>query len=747
MGPQPNPPPRTIFGPFEYDGAAGELRKHGTRLKLTGQPLRILEVLLEHPGEAISREELKQRLWRGTTFVDFENGLNAATSKLRQTLGDSAEQPRYIETVPSRGYRFIAAVRRTSSRPVVEMVPQTSSEPTDRTPPSISVAAEPSPRADSRALKLSPMQLAAAAIGLVLLIAGFLAAIRFARARPPVPAQTIRFRIPVPNNIKLSGSQSFSLSPDGRSLVYFARGNDGPLSLWLHSLDSLEPRMLPATESNSDAPVIWAPNSKSLAFYANEQLLRVDLNGNPPQRIGPMPSIVLGGSWSQNGTIVFGTETHGLMRVDARGGDPIPVTTRDPARRELVNAWPTFLPDGRHFLYSRLSSNPANTGVFVGSLDAKPGAQSLNRLIATPFASQFVRSTDGSGVLLFQRETTLWAQGLDTSRLELTGEPRRVGDNVGNTRAFGFYAGSASGSVLVHRNGSGQAGRLMWFDRGGKSLGPVGRQLDVWDASPFLSPDGTHIAMSKFEGDNVDVWVHDIARDVSQRITFDPALDVSPIWSPDGKTIAFSSGRAGHYDLYKVGAEGGREELLYSSNENKFANSWSSDGRFLIYSVQAGQQTIWSLPMEGSGVHLPVRLTKGPANKKDAALSPDSRWIAYVSDASGTPEIYIQALTRPQDSEAMEGGGETLISRGGGTAPHWRADGKELFYRAPDGVLTSVTISATTRVQPGVLKNLFHLAGPRWDVTPDGNQFLIGVPVEQPVPPFTVVVNWQEAGK
>ena len=741
MGPQQNLAPRTIFGPFEYDPAAGELRKHGTRLKLTGQPLRILEVLLERPGEAIGREELQQRLWKGTTFVDFENGLNAATSKLRQTLGDSAEQPRYIETVPGRGYRFIAAVRY-SPRPVLEMVSPALVEPVE--PPAASLT--PAPAAKG-ARHFSPLQFLLSGVGLALLIALSVLAIRFVRSTPPVAVQTLRFRVPVPPSIKLSGSQSFSLSPDGRALVYFARSREGPLSLWLQPLDSLEPRILPGTESNSDAPVIWAPDAKSLAFYANEQLLRVDVNGNPPQRIGPVPSIVLGGSWNREGTIIFGTETHGLMRVNAKGGDPVAVTQRDAVRRESVHVYPTFLPDGRHFLYSRLSSIPANTGVFIGSLDSKPGEQSLKRLVATPFASQLVRSSDGNGVLLFQRATTLWAQRFDTSRMELAGEPRRVADNVGNTRAFGFFSGSSNGGVVVHRNGFGDAGRLMWFDRSGKVLGPVARELDVLNASPVLSPDGSKIALTKFDGDNVDVWVHDIARDISQRITFDPALDVSPIWSPDGKTIVFSSGRTGHYDLYKVSAGGGREELLYSSAENKFANSWSADGRLLIYTTQAGQQSIWALSLNVPGGPSPIRLTKGPANQRDAALSPDSRWIAYTSDESGTPSVYIQALSSPLAIGATENVEKILISRGGGTSPHWRADGREVLYRASDGALAAVFVSPAGPLQPAVPRDLFHLAGPRWDVTRDGNRFLIGVPVEQPPPPFTVVVNWQADGK
>jgi hypothetical protein len=431
------------------------------------------------------------------------------------------------------------------------------------------------------------------------------------------------------------------------------------------------------------------------------------------------------------------------MRVDAKSGEAVSIITRNAALGERVLAWPSFLPDGRHFLYSRLSSVGANSGVFVGSIDAKPGDQSLKRLVATPLASQFVASPDGNGTLLFQCEATLWAQNFDTSRLELTGEPWRVAEHVGSTRAFGFF-GSSSAGALVHRSAPAQIGQPAWFDRHGRRLASVGQPFDQEGEFPRLSPDGTRLAMARFEAENVDVWVHDLARDVNQRITFDPALDERPIWSPDGNRIAFSSGRAGHYDLYEIGAGGeGAEELLYSSNENKFATSWSADGRFLLFSIEAGSpnQGIWALPMQGTGKHAPVPLMHTRTSEKEGVFSPDSRLIAYESNESGTFEVYVQPFSLPPGSS--EGGARVLLSRGGGTTPHWRADGKEIFYRAPDGMLMSVALPTTGALRPGTPRGLFHLASEWWDAAGDGERFLVGVPIEQPVPPFTVVLNWQ----
>ncbi len=745
---QPRPAPRTSFGPFEYDASSGELRKHQTKLRLTGQPLRILEVLLEHPNQVVSREELQQRLWKGTTFVDFEHGLNAAINKLRQTLGDSADQPRYIETLPGRGYRFIGALSYSSSRPVLEMVAAVSSDPAGDEAPAAIGAAPPVKR---RFSAFSPVWRASALAGLALLVVtGLLVLWRFARSHPLAPnsnAQAVRFRVAIPEGMKLSASQTFSLSPDGRTLVYLAKSADGgPFLLWAQSLDSLEPRVLTNPNTGSDAPVFWSPDSKFAAFYSEEKLKKIDFSGNPAQVIGPVPGIVLGGSWNREGTIIFGTETSGILRVEAKGGVPVAVTTRDRARGERVHVFPSFLPDGRHFLYSRQSSVVENTGVFIGSLDTKPEQQSLTRLIATPFAPQFVASQDGNGVVLFQRETTLWAQEFDANRLQLMGEPRRVAEHVGSSRAFGFSA--ASRGALVHRNALTEVGQLTWFDRDGQRLAALGHPSDLWDISPQISPDGTRVALTKFEGANVDVWVHDLTRDVTQRITFDPAIDQLPIWSPDGKRIAFISSRAGHYDLYVIGANGqGREELLYASSENKIPTSWSADGRFLLYNTEAGSASpgIWVLPIEGTGEHKPIPLLNTGANERAGVFSPDSRWIAYVSNASGKAEVYIQAFSLPPTSS--EGGPKVLLSRGGGFTPHWRADGKELFYRTLDGTLMSAAVTTVAALHPGVPQSLFHLGGPCWDATGDGNRFLVGLPVDQGVPPFTVVLNWQAEWK
>ncbi|MEO8132186.1 MAG: hypothetical protein ABI822_34135, partial [Bryobacteraceae bacterium] len=458
--------------------------------------------------------------------------------------------------------------------------------------------------------------------------------------------------------------------------------------------------------------------------------------GNPAEDIRPIPGMMIGATWSNKGTILFGTESSAILRVDAANAEPVPVTVRD-ITTERVHIFPVFLPDGKHFLYSRVLSDPNKTGVYLGAVDAKPEEQSLTRLIATSFAPQFALSSDGNGVILFQRDKTLWGQKFDTSRLQMLGEPAVLAERLGNTRAYGFFA--ASRDVLIHRSGTADMGQLTWMNRRGQRLGTLGEAADHYDFRGCISPDGSKIALTRGGSESTDIWVHDLSRDVIQRLTFEPSIDQAPIWSPNGKNLVFSSSRNGRFDLYQVSSHGGGgPELLYASRENKFASSWSADGRFILFSTE-NRDGIWVLPLESTGKRTPVSILRSPGNERSAVFSPDSRWIGYVSNESGQPEVYVQRF-----SFAVPGspGPKVLISRGGGMSPRWRADGKEIFYRAPDGKLMAVPFTAEPALQAGVPKPLFK-TGWLWEATGDGNRFLVDVPVEHGVPPFTVVLNWQ----
>ncbi len=683
---EPKLPPRVAFGPFELDVSSGELRKHGTRLRLTGHSLQILEVLLECPNHVVAREELQKRLWKGTTFVDFNHGLNAAINRLRQTLGDSADQPRYVETVPGKGYRFVAPLSHHSLQPLTSTaapsLPPEDSVPVPAKDDSVQVPAKNdsvpvpaelehnglvaesggmSPHSQKRTLPLRAASLLGVGIAIAVGVWLFVRPTTVPRESASSVTQPVRYQIAIPEGMELPPDQLFSISPDGMNLAYFARKiGGGPFILWVEALESIKPRPLPIQQAD-DAVTFWSPDSKDIAFESEGKLKRADLMGGPAQEIRPGPGM-LGGSWAKDGTMIFGTLTRAIIRSNPATADLVPLTVRD-ASSERAHIFPVFLPDGRHFLYTRASSNVSKTGVFIGSLDVKPEQQSLTPLIATPFAAEFTASNDGNGVILFQRDTKLWAQKFDTSLLRLLGEPQMVAERIGNTRNFGFFA--ASSGVLIHRSGVAHIAQLTWAGRHGQTLGKLGAPVDPFDIPPRISPDGSKIALTRHGAESTDIWVHDLSRDVTQRLTFDPAPDQSPVWSPDSKKIVFSSSRRGHFDLYQVSSNGdGGQELLYASSENKYATSWSADGRFILFGTDK-QDGIWVLPLEEAGKKTPVSLLQSQANERSGVFSPDSRhdsrpnshpgskWMAYVSNESGQPDVYVQRFSFPPLSSSM----------------------------------------------------------------------------------------------
>ena len=265
-----------------------------------------------------------------------------------------------------------------------------------------------------------------------------------------------------------------------------------------------------------------------------------------------------------------------------------------------------------------------------------------------------------------------------------------------------------------------------------------------------LSPDGTRIATVRgFEGTGSDIWLTAISGDGETRFTFDPAPDDYPVWSPDGRRIAFSSDRRGSFDLYQHASSGaGEDDLLFKSDHTKFVTDWSHDGRFLLYYDidPKTKRDLWVLPLAGAaGERKPVPFLRTEANEAAGTFSPDGHWVAYHSDESGRNEIYVRPFPPP-----IGGGGKWMISQGGGTLPAWRDDGKELFFQSPDSRIMTAAVTVTgdatgAALQPGPPKPLFRMAiGSRgWDVTADGQKFLLTVPVgvtEQT--PFTIVLNW-----
>ena len=529
---------------------------------------------------------------------------------------------------------------------------------------------------------------------------GLLAALPFVIAylrRVPVDERVLRFSLLPPEKSTMAGTvPALALSPDGRRLAFVA-SSEGRDLLWVRSLDSLSAQALPGTEGATGAsPPFWSPDGRFIGFFAGGKLKKIDASGAPPQTLCDAGRGGRGGTWNRDGVIVFAVGGPGpLYRVSAAGGEPIPLTTLDQSRFE-THRWPSFLPDGRHFLHFVRSSQPESGGIYVGSLDSKE----TNRLLPTILNAAYAPP----GFLLFFRNETLMAQRFDADGLQLTGEPFPVAEHVAYELGLGRGAFSVSeNGVLAYRTGSGQIDQPLWFDRGGKQIGSLG-EAGLY-ATLALSPDERRVAVDRIDpqtGTN-DIWLFDLLRGIPSRFTTDPAGDSNPLWSPDGSRIVFSSNREGIWNLYQKIASGvGNEEVLLKSSEWKVPVDWSSDGQFILYEKVESKtkRNLWVLPMSGNRQPFPFLQTE--FNEQQAQFSPDGKWIAYTSDESGAPEVYVQTFPAS--------GGRWRVSTGGGSQPKWRRDGRELFYIAADRKLMAVDVKLGATFEAGVPKTLLERA-------------------------------------
>jgi eukaryotic-like serine/threonine-protein kinase len=595
--------------------------------------------------------------------------------------------------------------------------------------------------------------LAWGAVGVFLVALAALSLIHF-RERPLASAP-VQFQISPPGN--LPQGDAFAVSPDGRHLAFAATGSDGVARLWIRDLESLEVRTLsdsyPASVKHHRVvpPFFWSPDSRFIGFQSGGKLEKIEIYGGPAQTLCDVRGTVVGGSWNRDGVIVFADNTSGLMQVSAAGGVVSPLTTIDPSRREVAHVLPSFLPDGRHFLYLRASSTPENSGAYVGSLNTKPEKQDSRRLLATTSGPVYVPSSDSDfGQVLFLRRGTLMAQRFNPDRLELSGEAVQVAAQVGSFIDYGLFSASNNG-VLVYKSAVGQNYQLTWLDRQGRHLGTVAEPGGY--NSMALSPDGRRVAVSRTNPEsnpNWDVWLLDLGRNTSTRLTYEQVRATFPVWSADGSSVIFGSIHGMNaVDLYLKLASGAGDErlLLKSTVGDKYATSSSRDGQFLLYTMENPEtkSDLWVLPLQGDRKPTPFLRTE--FNESSGQFSPDGHWIAYTSDESGSDEIYIREFSSGSAQGSWDAAGKWLISKGGGADPRWRGDGKELFYVASDGKVMSVDISAKPVFEAGAPRPLFQLP-PGFiggDVTPDGRRFLIGVPVAQSASvPFTVVLNWQQ---
>ena len=566
------------------------------------------------------------------------------------------------------------------------------------------------------------------------------------------PATPVPMRFQIAPTVDFGGPGNFGLSPDGRRLVFVAQGTDGIPRLWIRAMDSLEVQPLPGSETIPvTPPPFWSPDGRFVAFDAGAKLKKLDVAGGLPQILADLPGVGVGGSWNRTGDILVGNTSGGVLHVRETGGPLSEVTRVDPAQKEEAHLLPSFLPDGRHFVYLRLSPGaPDASGVYVGSLDANPDDRRPSRLLPYVVGPVYVPSIKaGSGWLLYLREGTLVAHAFDADRLALAGDPVAVAERVGAFRDGGFFSVSDN-DVLVYRAAEADS-QLTWYDRSANA------SRHASEAGAFrsvaLSPDGTRAVVSRTAQQDVtkaDLWLVDLSRgSAATRLTFGTGVAEYPIWSRDGQRVVFTHN---NNTLRQLLASGGGEEkeLLRSSSVSLvFANDWSPDGRFLLYSgytrspTGVGGSLDLGLLSPGRDAK-PMPFVETRFDEHDGRFSPNGRWVAYVSNESGVNEIYVRQVAADVPGSSASVGGSVLVSRGGGTAPRWRSDGRELFYLAPGGKMMAVDVAADRDFRAGTPTELFQtppgtIVG---DVTADGKRFLCVTPAGPSASVFNVLLNW-----
>lgn len=580
--------------------------------------------------------------------------------------------------------------------------------------------------------------------GAALVVAATAVALAWApwRSAPPPPETRTDIVTPATDSPMM-----FVLSPDGQHIAFVASGG-GVSRLWIRSLSTTTAQPLTGTEGAMDP--FWAPDSRTVAFFADGVLKRVDVRSGAPETVAVTPGN-RGGTWSADGVILFASSAAGpLFQVPATGGAPVAVTTLD---RQSSHRWPYFLPDGRRFVFFA-QGTPDTTGIYLGSLDTP----ATHRLTAADTAG-VVLPAAGSGDavwLLWVRAGTLVAQrlSLDSTAPALTGDLASVAEPVAADTTFSLAAVSVSAAGLVaYREGGNSRRALRWFDRSGKALGSLGAPEDSNLLYPSLSPDGRQVAVNRTVQGNQDVWVTD--GESRSRFTFDGGIDRLPIWSAGGQ-IVFSSNRQGPYHLFqKVFGGSAGEDALVTSPQTKVATDASADGRFLLYysvDPRTGRD-LWVKPLSEDGA--PWAFLQTPNDERYGAFSPDGRWVAYQSNESGRMEIYLRPFAgRPESGAGTDAGGaQWQVSTSGGIMPRWRHDGRELYFLSPGGAMMAAPIAVNgTAIAPGTPALLFPtriagggadlLAGRQYDVTRDG-RFLLNTALDEVAAPITLIQHWR----
>ena len=584
------------------------------------------------------------------------------------------------------------------------------------------------------------MLVAVAALAMVFILSN--------RRQNSVARPLTRFAVTLPpgETAPLVTWPALAISPDGTQLVYVA-GRGESKRLYLRSMDHLEVTPLAGTEDASSP--FFSPDSQWIAFFADGKLKKINLHGGFPMTLCDATTDDRGGAWGSDDTIIFAPgPTSELMRVPGSGGTPQPLTKFDAGKVERTHRWPEILPDGKAVVFT------------IGSLDspdyylnAKIAVQSLEtgKREILPVEGTFARY-EPAGYLVLAQRGGLFAVPFDLKRLQVTGPPVRVLDNVAMDASTGAidFSLSRTGSLSYIPGGWSYADLVLgWADRKGSVL-PLPAPARAY-ANAHISPDGKRIAVADQGSGGSGIWVYDISRGTMMRLTY--ATDNSALWTPDGTRIAYmqESNRTFAIKWKPADGSGPEETLISPQNFAQVPVSWSPDGKFLAYTSIGGPTLtgvrIWILPLEGK--HEPREFVRTGSLLGQARFSPDGHWLAYASNESGRGEVYVEPFPGP--------GGKWQISTDGGNWPVWARSGRELFY-----LNGSKIMSVSVNIQPGFVASTprvladvplqtssFYAANGEFDVSPDGQHFLFIKSREQNALPgeVRVVLNWDEEWK
>jgi Tol biopolymer transport system component/tRNA A-37 threonylcarbamoyl transferase component Bud32 len=590
----------------------------------------------------------------------------------------------------------------------------------------------------------------AAGLAAVLLVA---AAAWFAihlhnEAAPPAMA---RFQISAPDKMMFFTYDSVDVSPDGQRIAFTAGTPTAPNDrLFVRPLNGLATTEIPVPGIDVHNP-FWSPDGRQIAFISSGVMYRVDVTGGPPITICGDCKAGAGGTWNRDGVVVFSSRTSmttiALSRISAAGGEAKPL--RQLAQGETAQLWPQFLPDGKHYLYLSVGTAPDQQGIYAASLDSND----RKFLVATNTNAAYVQ-----GQLLFTRGDVLMAQPFDAGSLKLSGEPRPVADHIETIPLVprksvpsATFAASASGVIVWRQATDSSQSSLQWFDRSGKKLDTVGEPAEYYGVA--LSPDNSKLAASIVDPATAtkaaNIWIFDLRRGGTTRLTIDAAHDTSPVWSPDGARIAFTSDRSGQHSIYWKPADGSQPEQLLGGAIQGNVEDWSRDSKYLVYNyVQNPGQNARQNPVHLGVLPLadrkPVPFLEEDFTTHDGQISPNGRWIAYMSREIGMPQIFVERF----DLDPSKPRGKWQISSQAmlGAMPRWRRDGKELYYSFGNKIFAVDVKTDGPSFEAGVPKLLFEVgvtggfAG--YAVASDGQRFLIPEAIDT-VRPIDVVTNWR----